>query len=94
MYAFCLHPKAAPYFLLCFKAGQAAPLSAWPVKVIPNAFQLMGNQYPDMRALKNGFKLLFAGGGAGGAGVGVGGGMNGAPAAVGGRGPIPVGGRR
>jgi transcription elongation factor SPT6 len=72
MYAFCLNPKYPGYFYLCFKAGQNAPLANWPVKVIPNAFELQGNKYPDMRALKNGFKLLFAN-----KGPGVG--MNGAP---------------
>lgn len=60
MYAFCINPKFPGFFDLCFKAGQDAPLSSWPVKVIPNAFELQRNHYPDMRALKNGFKLLFA----------------------------------
>ncbi|KAF2138616.1 uncharacterized protein K452DRAFT_277148 [Aplosporella prunicola CBS 121167] len=60
MYAFCINPKFPGYFHLCFKAGQQAPLASWPVKVIPNAFELQKNAYPDMRALKNGFKLLFA----------------------------------
>ncbi|KAF2841910.1 transcription elongation factor spt6 [Patellaria atrata CBS 101060] len=60
MYAFCINPKFPGYFFLCFKAGLNAPLSSWPVKVIPNAFELQRNPYPDMRALKNGFKLLFA----------------------------------
>ncbi|KAF4304939.1 hypothetical protein GTA08_BOTSDO06853 [Botryosphaeria dothidea] len=60
MYAFCINPKFPGYFHLCFKAGQQAPLASWPVKVIPNAFELQKNHYPDMRALKNGFKLLFA----------------------------------
>lgn len=60
MYAFCLNAKYPGYFYLCFKAGQNAPLSNWPVKVIPAGFELKGNKYPDVRALKNGFKLLFA----------------------------------
>ncbi|KAB2578802.1 putative transcription elongation factor spt6 protein [Lasiodiplodia theobromae] len=60
MYAFCINPKFPGYFHLCFKAGQQAELASWPVKVIPNAFELQKNHYPDMRALKNGFKLLFA----------------------------------
>ncbi|KAK3054777.1 Transcription elongation factor spt6 [Extremus antarcticus] len=60
MYAFCINAKHPGYFDLCFKAGQHAPLSTWPVKVIPNAFELQRHAYPDMRALKNGFKLLFA----------------------------------
>ncbi|GAB7350079.1 hypothetical protein MBLNU459_g0746t1 [Dothideomycetes sp. NU459] len=60
MYAFCINPKYPGYFFLCFKAGQHAELQNWPVKIIPNAFELQKNHYPDMRALKNGFKLLFA----------------------------------
>lgn len=58
MYAFCINPKYPGYFFLCFKAGQHASLSAWPIKVIPDGFELRKNAYPDMRALKNGFKLL------------------------------------
>ena len=72
MYAFCLNPKYPGYFSLCFKAGQNAPLANWLVKVIPNAFELKGNKYPDMRALKNGFKVVFQNMGPGaGAGVSV-----------------------
>lgn len=65
MYAFCINPQYPGYFFLCFKAGQSAELASWPVKVVPNAFELRGNKYPDMRALKNGFKLLFASAGPG-----------------------------
>lgn len=60
MYAFCLNPKFPGYFYLCFKAGREAPLCSWGVKIIPNAFELRKNVYPDMRGLKNGFKLLIA----------------------------------
>lgn len=60
MYAFCINPKYPGYFSLCFKAGQSAEPQSWPVKIVPNAFELQRNQYPDTRALKNGFKLLFA----------------------------------
>ncbi|KAK8211196.1 putative transcription elongation factor SPT6 [Phyllosticta paracitricarpa] len=60
MYAFCLCPQYPGYFYLCFKAGRDAPFQAWPVKIIPNAFELQKNMYPDMRSLKNGFKLLYA----------------------------------
>ena len=60
MYAFCLSPDYPGYFQLCFKAGQNAPHANWPVKVIPNAFELRGHKYPDMRALKNGFKVLIS----------------------------------
>ncbi|ORY11700.1 SH2 domain-domain-containing protein [Clohesyomyces aquaticus] len=59
MYAFCSMPRYPGYFWLCYRAGYDAKPGAWPVKVIPNAFELQGHQYPDMTALKNGFKLLF-----------------------------------
>lgn len=59
MYAFCIDPKHPGYFHLCFKAGLKAPLNSWPVKVIPQGYELQKNQYPDMMALCNGFKLLF-----------------------------------
>ncbi|KAL8831302.1 MAG: hypothetical protein Q9170_005360 [Blastenia crenularia] len=60
VYAFCIDPKHPGYFNLCFKAGQHAQLQSWPVKVVPNAFELKGNPYTDMRALCNGFKLMFS----------------------------------
>ena len=58
-YAFCIDPKHPGYFHLCFKAGLNAKLQSWSVKIIPQAFELQKNQYPDMKALCNGFKLLF-----------------------------------
>ncbi|RJE26688.1 hypothetical protein PHISCL_01012 [Aspergillus sclerotialis] len=58
-YAFCINPKYAGYFYLCFKAGEHAKLHSWPVKVIPQGYELQRNPYPDMRALCNGFKLMF-----------------------------------
>ena len=58
VYAFCIDPKRPGHFFLCFKAGQQADLANWKVKIVPNAFELRGNAYPDMRALCNGFKLL------------------------------------
>ncbi|KAI5359068.1 Putative tex-like protein, HTH domain superfamily [Septoria linicola] len=60
MYAFCLNRQYPGYFFLCFKAGFSAPLCHWPVKVIPQGFELRGNKYPDVRALKNGFKLIMS----------------------------------
>jgi len=57
VYAFCLDTKHPGYFYLCFKAGQQARVNAWPVRVVPNAFELMKSPYPDMKALCNGFKL-------------------------------------
>ena len=59
VYAFCLDPKHPGYFHLCFKAGQKAALQSWPVKVLPGAFELQKVQYLDMKALCNGFKILF-----------------------------------
>lgn len=60
MYAFCAMPRYPGYFWLCFRAGADSKPGAWPVKVIPNAFELNKHAYPDMTSLKNGFKLLFS----------------------------------
>jgi transcription elongation factor SPT6 len=60
VYVFCINPKYPGYFYLCFKAGQHAKLMNWPVKVIPNGFELHRTPYPSMLDLCNGFKLLFA----------------------------------
>jgi transcription elongation factor SPT6 len=59
VYNFCINPKYPGYFYLCFKAGHSAELQNWPVKVIPQGFELQRIPYPDMRALCNGFKLVF-----------------------------------
>ncbi|KKY27329.1 putative transcription elongation factor spt6 [Phaeomoniella chlamydospora] len=59
VYAFCINPKYPGYFYLCFKAGQHGKLQNWPVKVIPQGFELQKNPYPSMRDLTNGFKLLY-----------------------------------
>ncbi|CAG8161035.1 unnamed protein product [Penicillium olsonii] len=59
-YAFCTNPKYPGYFFLCFKAGEHARLQNWPVKVIPQGYELQKNPYPDMNALCNGFKLMFS----------------------------------
>lgn len=58
MYAFSINRDYPGYFDLCFKAGPNAPVSSWPVKVIPNAFELKKIAYPNMLVLKNGFKTL------------------------------------
>jgi transcription elongation factor SPT6 len=57
VYAFCIDPKHPGYFYLCFKAGQHSRVNSWPVRVVPNAFELLQSAYPDMKALINGFKL-------------------------------------
>lgn len=59
IYAFCSIPKHPGYFWLCYLAGKDGKKGEWPVKVIPNAFEMQKNVYPDMVALKNGFKMLF-----------------------------------
>ncbi|KAI1270602.1 transcription elongation factor SPT6 [Xylariaceae sp. FL1019] len=59
MYKFCIDAKHPGYFCLCFKASRSSPINMWRVKVVPHAFEMMNNQYPDMRALCNGFKLRF-----------------------------------
>ncbi|CAH0059205.1 unnamed protein product [Clonostachys solani] len=58
-YAFCIDGKHPGYFWLCFKASRTARVIGLPVRVIPQGFELKGYQYPDMRALCNGFKLRF-----------------------------------
>ncbi|MCJ1307676.1 Transcription elongation factor spt6 [Agyrium rufum] len=58
-YVFCIDNKHPGCFHLCFKAGQNAPVQAWWVKIIPGAYELQKVQYQDMRALCNGFKVLF-----------------------------------
>jgi transcription elongation factor SPT6 len=60
MYAFCAMPKYPGYFWLCYKAGLYGPSGAWPIKVIPNAFELDKHMYPDILSLKNGFKMVFS----------------------------------
>ncbi|KAF3032899.1 Transcription elongation factor spt6 [Didymella heteroderae] len=62
MYAFCSMPKHPGYFWICFQMGENKPKGAWVIKVVPNAFELQKNAYPDMVALKNGFKLLIQSG--------------------------------
>ncbi|KAL2132805.1 hypothetical protein VTI74DRAFT_3355 [Chaetomium olivicolor] len=58
-YAFCLDTKHPGYFYLCFKASRNSKVNAWMVRVIPHAYELLKSQYPDMRALCNGFKLRY-----------------------------------
>jgi len=58
-YAFCIDTKHPGYFWLCFKASRTARVIGLPVRSIPQGFELKGYQYPDMRALCNGFKLRF-----------------------------------
>ncbi|KAL7272149.1 Transcription elongation factor spt6 [Rhizina undulata] len=58
-YAFCFDHKHPGYFHLLFKAGAHAPLGGWPVKIVPQAFQLKDTAYPDMMTLCNGFKTMF-----------------------------------
>ncbi|TRX93382.1 hypothetical protein FHL15_005657 [Xylaria flabelliformis] len=59
IYMFCINPKYPGYFNLCFKASRTSQIGMWNVKVVPHAFEMKQNQYPDMRALCNGFKLRF-----------------------------------
>lgn len=59
-YAFCIDPQHPGYFHLCFQAGSKAPVGSWPVKVIPQGYELRKTPYPDMMSLCNGFKMLFS----------------------------------
>lgn len=58
-YAFCIDPKHPGYFWLCFKASRSSRVIGIPIRAIPQGFELKGYQYPDMRALCNGFKLRY-----------------------------------
>ncbi|KAK9454459.1 SH2 domain-containing protein [Dipodascopsis uninucleata] len=58
-YAFCLDTKNPGYFCLCFKAGLHSKIVTWPVKVIPNGYQLFSAVYPDVQGLCNGFKTIY-----------------------------------
>lgn len=60
MYAFCSMPKYPGHFWICYQMGDGAPRGAWPIKIVPHAFQLQKHNYPDMVALKNGFKMLMS----------------------------------
>lgn len=66
MYGFCLNPSHPGYFLLMFKKDHQSKAVHWHAKVIPSGFELQGNKYPNMNALKNGFKTLHANHGAAG----------------------------
>ncbi|CAO2650067.1 Nn.00g013590.m01.CDS01 [Neocucurbitaria sp. VM-36] len=59
MYAFCSMPRYPGHFWICFQMGANKPKGAWGLKVVPNAYELQKNLYPDMLALKNGFKILM-----------------------------------
>lgn len=59
MYAFCANPRYPGYFWLCYQAGANGPKGHWAIKIVPNAFELQKNNYPDITSLKNGFKILF-----------------------------------
>lgn len=58
-YRFCIDPKHPGYFFLLFKASKNAQTSYWMVRVIPQGYEMQKNKYPDMKALCNGFKLMF-----------------------------------
>jgi hypothetical protein len=47
-----------------WKADHKTPCRTWMAKVIPSGFELHGNRYPNMQALRNGFKTLLANQGA------------------------------
>jgi transcription elongation factor SPT6 len=60
VYTFCIDPGHPGYFVLCFKPNQKGAIQKVIVKVLPGAYEMMKSQYPDMRALTNGFKLRYA----------------------------------
>lgn len=58
-YAFCIDSKHAGYFCLCFKANRNSRVMSWAVRVVPNGYEFLKAQYPDMKALTNGFKIRY-----------------------------------
>lgn len=58
-YAFCIDSKHAGYFWLCFKANRTSRVMGWPVRIVPNGYEFLKAQYPDMKALTNGFKIRY-----------------------------------
>ena len=59
IYAFCIDTKKPGCFFLLFKAERGSPVGAWQVRAIPKGYELQQSEYPDMRALTNGFKLRY-----------------------------------
>ncbi|KAI0134100.1 transcription elongation factor [Xylariales sp. AK1849] len=59
VYTFCIDSKHPGYFILAFKTNKQSKIFKWPVKILPNAYEMLKNPYPDMRALTNGFKLRY-----------------------------------
>lgn len=58
-YAFCIDWQHPGYFYLCFKASRTLKANSWVVRAGPHGFELMKSQYPNMRALCNGFKVQY-----------------------------------
>lgn len=52
-------PRYPGHFWICFQMSDTGPRGAWGLKVVPNAFELQKHVYPDMVAMKNGFKMLI-----------------------------------
>lgn len=59
VYTICIDSKHPGYFTLAFKTNKQSRIYKWPVKILPNAYEMLKSQYPDMRALTNGFKLRY-----------------------------------
>lgn len=58
VYAFCFDHRRPGYVLLCYMLGAGQPIRDLHVKVLPNGYELLGNQYPDVLSLANGFKTM------------------------------------
>ncbi|KAK9417978.1 putative Transcription elongation factor Spt6 [Seiridium unicorne] len=59
VYTLCIDPKHPGFFYLAFKTNKQSRIFWWTIKILPNAYEMLKNQYPDMRALTNGFKLRY-----------------------------------
>ncbi|KAI1850599.1 hypothetical protein JX265_004309 [Neoarthrinium moseri] len=59
VYTICIDSKHPGYFTLAFKTNKQSQIFKWPIKIMPNAYEMLKSPYPDMRALTNGFKLRY-----------------------------------
>ena len=58
VYAFCFDHRRPGYLLLCYMLGANEPIKELHVRVLPNAYELLGHAYPDVLGLTNGFKMM------------------------------------
>lgn len=58
VYAFCFDHRRPGYILLSYMLGANQPIRDLHVRILPNGYELLRNQYPDVLSLTNGFKMM------------------------------------